>query len=62
MQGGNAQVVIGVRAVLAGGALLARAGARAVTAAAAHYCVPVSMLTQTHTHSCYHLDINIRSF
>ncbi|RVE46087.1 hypothetical protein evm_009251 [Chilo suppressalis] len=39
-----AEVVIGVRAVLAGGALLARAGTHGLTIAAKHYSVPVIAL------------------
>ncbi|KAL4716729.1 hypothetical protein ACJJTC_004848 [Scirpophaga incertulas] len=51
-----------VRAVLAGGALLARAGTRAVTTAAAHYCVPVIALAPLYklspTHACDHWHID----
>ncbi|CAG9789932.1 unnamed protein product [Diatraea saccharalis] len=56
------KVVIGVRAVLAGGALLARAGTHALTIAAKHYSVPVIALCPLYKlsplHACDHYGFN----
>ncbi|CAH2062560.1 unnamed protein product, partial [Iphiclides podalirius] len=54
------KVILCVRAVLAGGTALARAGSHAVTVAAHHYSVPVLALAPLHTlsprHACEQRD------